>query len=41
MFTNGLNCFKKNEIIFKVKTGQAGPQRQAHKGKHTWNGGFS
>ena len=35
MFTNGLNCLKKVEIVFKMKTGQAS------RGKHTWNGGFS
>ena len=30
MFTNGLNCLKNVEIVFKMKTGQTGVQWRAH-----------
>ena len=30
MFTNGLDCLKKVEIVFKMKTGQAAQQQWAH-----------
>ena len=30
MFTNGLNCSKMVEIVFKMNTSQVGPQWQAH-----------